>query len=301
MISPFTSLISGTPRKELPSSVRASTALSPGACAGLEPVVFAHGFGVPWSAYEAFIPLKRLFRRMGYELRVARTPLGGTIATRARVLRDEIKRLVPEGSYHLVGHSMGGLDSRLAIHRYGLGDRALSLTTLATPHRGSSIADHLVRLLGLRREERGKLGDRLLGALGDSAESLRELTRAHQCEVFNPAVPDDPRVRYFSMGFFIPEPTVFHSKVPWLWFTHELMKRSGEPRNDAMVGVDSSKWGEFLGAFPGDHYSETGPIPFSGPSYKDIFATVLTNLKALDSTLRNSKASSRSPRLLWNS
>ena len=36
---------------------------------------------------------------------------------------------------------MGGLDARYLISRLGMADRVLSLTTLGTPHRGTSFAD----------------------------------------------------------------------------------------------------------------------------------------------------------------
>ena len=49
-----------------------------------------------------------------------------------------------------------------------------------------------------------------------------------------------------------------------LWVTHALLARSGSPESDAIVPTDSGRWGEYLGTWEGDHYSETGPIPFGG-------------------------------------
>src|SRR5262249_5187529 len=37
---------------------------------------------------------------------------------------------------HVFAHSMGGLDARYMISRLGMAKRVLSLTTIATPHRG---------------------------------------------------------------------------------------------------------------------------------------------------------------------
>ena len=45
---------------------------------------------------------------------------------------------------------MGGLDSRYLIAKLGYGDRRsaiASLTTISTPHRGSAIADVLLRII----------------------------------------------------------------------------------------------------------------------------------------------------------
>ena len=42
---------------------------------------------------------------------------------------------------HLFAHSMGGLDSRYMISQLDMADRVLTLTTIGTPHRGTSFAD----------------------------------------------------------------------------------------------------------------------------------------------------------------
>lgn len=41
---------------------------------------------------------------------------------------------------HLIGHSLGGLVARYAVQRLGLDQVARSVTTVATPHRGSPLA-----------------------------------------------------------------------------------------------------------------------------------------------------------------
>ena len=70
-----------------------------------------------------------------------------TSAERARVLADAIQRKFPEGAVHIIAHSMGGLDGRTLIghdlHGLSTPGRIASLTTLATPHGGSPVADLL--------------------------------------------------------------------------------------------------------------------------------------------------------------
>ena len=44
----------------------------------------------------------------------------------------------PQEPVHVLAHSMGGLDSRFMISSLGMAQRVLTLTTLGTPHRGSS-------------------------------------------------------------------------------------------------------------------------------------------------------------------
>ena len=115
---------------------------------------------------------------------------------------------------------------------------------------------------------------------GGSLAAARELTTSSMEQDFNPRVPDAAGVRYFSLGFYIPEPVALHSVVPWLWAVHAIVADAGFPRNDGMVSVESARWGETLGTLAGDHYSETSPIPLvGGPDYLEVFARALDNLE----------------------
>ena len=66
---------------------------------------------------------------------------GVTVLTNNRIDLASYK-----GPFHLIAHSMGGLDSRFLItHLQPTSDnRILSLTTIGSPHRGSPIADLIV-------------------------------------------------------------------------------------------------------------------------------------------------------------
>jgi hypothetical protein len=47
-----------------------------------------------------------------------------------------------------------------------------------------------------------------------------------------------------------------------------------------MVSLDSARWGEYLGTYAGDHYSESGPVPFTGgPDYRKVFSMALENIR----------------------
>src|SRR2546421_448283 len=68
------------------------------------------------------------------------SPTGG-IAVRARQLKDFIDTHSPGEPVHIMAHSMGGLDARHMISALGMEKHVLTLTTLGTPHRGTSFAD----------------------------------------------------------------------------------------------------------------------------------------------------------------
>jgi triacylglycerol lipase len=168
-------------------------------------------------------------------------PTGGT-AVRARQLRDYLLEHSPNDPVHLLAHSMGGLDARYMISRLDMAGHVLTLTTLGTPHRGSSFADW-----GVMRLER--LVKPVLEFIGLPAEGFYDLTRA-RCATFNVQVPDAPTVRYFSVAgrhdgsFYNPE---------WLIPFHVVSRAEGE--NDGVVAVESARYGEELDLWEGDHLS----------------------------------------------
>src|SRR5438552_7629712 len=110
------------------------------------PVVLAHGFlgfdelalGGNRDGY--FRGVAARLEQMGIKVYSPRVPPAAAIATRAERLAQLIRAL-PDERVNIVAHSMGGLDARYAISRLGLADRVASLTTIATPHLGTPLAD----------------------------------------------------------------------------------------------------------------------------------------------------------------
>ena len=67
-------------------------------------------------------------------------PIAG-VDRRARRLGEQIVKAFGDEPVHLIGHSMGGLDARRLLAEDGWKERILSVTTIGTPHLGSSLAD----------------------------------------------------------------------------------------------------------------------------------------------------------------
>src|SRR5579883_1337727 len=75
-----------------------------------------------------------------------------TSENRARAIApqiDAIRMKTGKARVNIVGHSQGGMDARVLASPNGLalGDRIASVTTIATPHRGSQVADLVLGLL----------------------------------------------------------------------------------------------------------------------------------------------------------
>jgi triacylglycerol lipase len=111
----------------------------------------------------------------------------------------------------------------------------LSITTIATPHRGSSFADHFLATVGRTRMPSVlSLLDRLPNGGGDG-KAFESLT-IESMRKFNDETPDDPSVRYFSWGATY-DPGIIDT---WKWPHSVVLEHEGE--NDGLVSVASSKW-----------------------------------------------------------
>ena len=98
------------------------------------------------------------------------------------------------------------------------------------------------------------------------------LTTRYLTEVFNPATPDNPNVKYFSIAGRCEGVNVWHPlwlpKLVLDGYESKLRGQSDPPSrgnpgwqwgNDCLVSIESAKWGEFLGVLEGcDHWAMRG-------------------------------------------
>lgn len=86
--------------------------------------------------------LEILRDRIKADVIVTSVPATGSIQDRAKVLDEKLRGLAKGKEVNFFGHSMGGLDCRhLITHIRPKEYTPLSLTTIATPHRGSPFMD----------------------------------------------------------------------------------------------------------------------------------------------------------------
>ena len=178
-------------------------------------------------------------RAKGIEVITASVPASGSIEERAAKLREDIAAKANGKSVNIIAHSMGGLDARYMISRLQPDNvEVLSLTTIATPHRGSAFADFCFKIIGP-----GHLPNiyKVYHKLGISAGAFSQLTRKYMREDFNPNTPDVPGVRYFSYGATL-DPRIFSV----FWQSHKIVEKE-EGANDGLVSVESARWGTYKG------------------------------------------------------
>jgi len=241
------------------------------------PLVLVHGlFGfsevklTEWLKFEYFIGIRTALEEAGNRVFVAGVHPTGGIVQRAMELKGFIGSRIPEGPCHILAHSMGGLDSRHMITHLDMASRVLSLTTLGTPHRGSSFADwsvsNLIPFVGSTMDR-----------LSIPRQAFHDLTRDH-CVRFNMQTPDVPGVRYFSVAARY-SGNVFN---PTWMISHPIVSKE-EGANDGIVSLRSAAWGESCEVWEGDHTSLVNwPQPGLSSTSQDRiphYASLLRKLK----------------------
>ncbi|KAL7413433.1 Alpha/Beta hydrolase protein [Mrakia frigida] len=115
-------------------------------------VVLCHGlygYGVKGQIHY-WANVQEVMKECGVDLLVVEVPSTGSIEERGVALHKTLEEQVPGKKINIVAHSMGGLDARYLITH--IKDRSydvLSLTSIATPHRGSPVMDWFSATLGL--------------------------------------------------------------------------------------------------------------------------------------------------------
>lgn len=269
--------------------------------ASVHPIVLAHGFDGSTTNRWSFYKVEETLRADGHVVHAAQVSPYKSVPDRAAELAGHVKiaqdmcRAKPgcdASKVHIIAHSMGGLDSRYLISKLGYGDRVASLTTISTPHRGSHIADVLLKIIpddfdkaigAMASVWARTFTERDLAANSDVVAALTSISESHTVD-FNEDVKDDPRVTYVSWAGVsnvagIPnskDSAACEGKFSPRWGMRDIMDASLVPAagfvahgtelrpNDGMVTVESAKWGRFKGCIPADHLDEVGQPAHEG-------------------------------------
>jgi triacylglycerol lipase len=223
-----------------------------------------HGIHLHTDNLHYFRGIRSQLEDEGFVVRQTNVGFATSLVSRAHDLRSQIEGVLQEtggSKVHIIGHSMGGLDSRFIISKLGMGDRVASLTTIGTPHFGSSFADAGVAQGGT--------------ALVDSVSKvidvrgLEDLT-SNACKTFNASVADDEAKNpvFYQTYSSVEDHDMVFSLLQPSW---DVVTKAEGP-NDGLVSLTSQAWVSELVAndgsrkpvlhhqfpVPGDHLNEVG-------------------------------------------
>jgi triacylglycerol lipase len=266
--------------------------------AGPYPIVLAHGlFGFDHlGPLDYFYGIKDTLAANGRIVYAPRVDAVQSAEVRGQQLLDaiEIARMETGADKVIViGHSQGGLDARWAAAHAPT--HIAAVVTIATPHRGSPVADVSAGLTpGVAADAANALGDLFgLSTSGGTTSfqgALMSLT-SEGAAAFNAATPDAPGVAYYSIagrsayagssscpsaaaGFM----STWDSDLDPLKL--ELVGVAGilaaaslpdTPVQDGLVTVESAKWGHFLGCIPADHLDQVCQVAGQSPGFGNGF------------------------------
>lgn len=234
-------------------------------------IIFVPGIMIPSQFISWNWLIKAWFWGKGWDFQCINMPLGDSILERAEVVRTWMAANIgPTTPYHLVGHSMGGLDCRQLLNVNYNWARPQSFTTISTPHLGSYVADALMAQT---------LGPNGTPELNAFQRAGRDLTTA-ACLEFNKNVPEPTDFPCYSIGFKIPEPILLNAGSVANMYTWQVMANGGDRDNDGMVSVRSANgWGIPMPSMLGPHINQVNPFNWHGKYiWMDTFNAVLTNL-----------------------
>ncbi len=240
------------------------------------PIILAHGicrfdhllnatFGLDNQGDDSlhyFRKIRSTLTREGFKVFHSNVGWSAGVETRAQQLKNELRQLThnfrDHAKVHIIAHSMGGLDARHMIVDEGMHERVASLTTVGTPHHGSSFADWGTGRLGVLIP--------LLKRLGIDAAGFEDLT-TERCKAFNERAAkfeNECGVRYRTVAAAQERNAVF-----WpLHFSHGVIEDTEGP-NDGLVSCESARWREeyVLDDIVGDHIDEIGWCQLNNPQH----------------------------------
>ena len=258
------------------------------------PVLLMHGLGalaLPWRPSQLH-PIAEHLRRHGIRAYAPNVAPYAPVARRAERWRQHLQHVLEETrapKVHLIAHSMGGLDARYLNARLDGYRHVAALITIATPHRGTSLAELVLARPATVQRWLERLARRLSHLLlpdepAALLDTVAQLTPAYVTEMFNAEVPDHPDVPCFSWagiagpGTDVPITPCIAPQARYIYRCEGL--------NDGYVSVRSARWGRFLGTLRVDHLRQVGVhigpgAPFNEKSFfLDLCRRVLVPIES---------------------
>lgn len=265
--------------------------------------------------YRKWEEFNQLFNEKGFNLKVAEIPAMASVDELSKALIKYIRKEFPAdqgGKFHIVAKSMGGLAVRKALSDSlndskknpaikPISDQVITFTTIATPHKGSPIANKLMDKWTCTFEEKMIAGlFSPLGKVFNHGKGFGFEAAGNDLKTDSNAlkIEDDPNMkgRAFSFGANLNCDAAcrseFHDRketVPRVlacWHD-KLVTDYGQLENDGLVSVESAAaYGNYVETFDGDHIaiSEDDPWYKGEPIWKKVFYRVLDNIKEFETT-----------------
>lgn len=228
------------------------------------PFILCHGIAHKRILF--YRPFGRIFKYLksnGFEVFISNQDGFGSIESNACQIKKFIDYVCKQTNctkVNIIAHSKGGLDCRYLINQ--LGDKKIaSLTTLSTPHYGSSMADNVLKLPSWTKRFVAfwiNLIYRICGDKHPNALITCQQLSEDYLKKFNQKIIDSNNVYYQSYAAKLDSPKHdFIMGVPWI-----LTRYWQDDDSDGLVSFSSAIWGDFKGRVLQESVSHTELIGF---------------------------------------
>lgn len=216
-------------------------------CATKYPILMVHGvFFRDFRFFNYWGRVPKELEANGAKIFYGEQQSAASVVSSGEELAERIKKICEEtgcGKVNVIAHSKGGLDTRMAIARFGAGPYVASLTTMNTPHRGCEFADYLLGKIGPSHQQRvAGMYEAALRKAGDPnpdfLAAVNDLTHS-ACENLNEEMPDPEGIFCQSFGSKLNRPS--SGRFPLNFST--LLVHHFDGANDGLVGEKSFQWG----------------------------------------------------------
>lgn len=203
-----------------------------------------------------FREIRSTLKNAGFSVFHSEVDFAGSVDIRAKQLKKFIEKVLKDTGkrkVHIIAHSMGGLDARHMLYDFKdepIHAKVASLTTIGTPHLGTSFADRGITHTAWAYKVLDFLDIHSLDGFKDlTTQACAEFNK--KASSYESTCPVTFRTYAGKQNYaFIFSPL----RLSWL-----LIKiREGD--NDGLVSVNSAKWKDeyFVRVIDADHLNEIG-------------------------------------------
>lgn len=234
------------------------------------PIVLHHGIIGFWKVFGKgyFNQIASDLRARGFEVYVTHIRPFGSSAERSEELFEQVKdvlQLSGKKSVRIVAHSLGGLDARCLAFKYQSSRLVKSVTTVGSPHRGTPLVHIALKSVKMLKAFYLPLSILILPTskyhpsyIDRMIASFDQLRPENMANNFNQRVLNSQSTEYFSFGGVVRPGSSheFGTQVSFIFVApRTYLYRAGIFKNDGLIGIESTKWGKFIGELDADHLS----------------------------------------------
>ncbi len=216
------------------------------------PILLVHGMGFrDWKRINYWGRIPKMLEKAGNAIYYGKQDANATIETNARVLAEEIKRILEKEhaeKINVIAHSKGGLDIRYAISEYKLSDYIASFTTISTPHNGSKTIDKLLKIPRWLLRAGCKVFDLWMRLIGDKEPATYEVIKSFSTEFAKSFDQENDYSAIYCQSYGFVMSSNFSDGF---MFLQHLFVKMIEGENDGLLTPDAVRWKNYRGTFTG--------------------------------------------------